>query len=191
MKILYCDKMLYQQDGITIISEILNCLVVWMNCLLFWRYCKFKCEIRFKFGDILNTGISRPEFSFEHHKNVNFLLYGLHCDIHYFRHNEDSLMESVGDHHDKSCTSPDFRSRSLVHQAQEVFPGRRVSVIICTFFDVGLMTVFSTCFRVVSFVALDLLFFSFNLHGVFCAIWYAGVYCLIILDTLGYRTFCV
>lgn len=66
-------------------------------------------------------------------------------------------MESVGDHHDKSCTSPDFRS--IVHQAQEVFPGRRVLVIICTFFDVGLMTLFSTYFRVVSFVALDLLLF--------------------------------
>lgn len=117
-------------------------------------------------GNILNTTISRSEFSFQHHKIKTFL-YGLHCDIHYFRHNEDSLVESVGGHHDKSCTSPDFRSRSLVHQAQEVFPGRGVLVIICTFFDVGLMTLFSTCFRVVSFVALDLLLFSLNLHGVF------------------------
>lgn len=123
-------------------------------------------------------------------KIVTFL-YGLHCDIQCFRHNEDSLVGSVGDHHDKSCTSPDFRSRSFVHQAQEVFPGRRVLVIICNFFDVSLMTLFSTYFRVVSFVALDLLLFSLNLHGAFGGIWNAGVYCLIILDTIGYRTFCV
>lgn len=121
--------------------------------------------------------------------NVTFFSTGYtHTSTHYFRHNEDSLVESVGDHHEKSCTSPDFWRQKFSSSGSRGFSWTKSLGHHSHLFQCGLDDSVLYIFSCGKFVALALL--SFFIEFAWGFRWYL-IRRIWLSDNLGYRTFCV